>query len=96
MTQTLINQVQEALLKALEGAEEISRVRDLMANGPRRVEAVDVRLAQKGWVEIFDDRPGNESVDAAPEAWSFYAEHLIKQGIEKLTRTERARLRRAV
>lgn len=91
MTQTLINKVQEAMVKPPDGIEEVVRIIQLMEQ-PQRVTDVDVRLAAKGWVEIYDDTAGNESVDISAIAYSFYAEGLIKQAIERLTRTERARL----
>jgi hypothetical protein len=95
MTQTLIEQVQQALIKMPEGVEEIARIRDLMLS-PLRVTPIDVRLAAKGWVEIYDTTPGNEMVDISPLAYSYYAEQMIKHAVEQLTRTDRAKLNHLV
>ncbi len=95
MTQTLIEQVEEALIKMPDGIEEIARIRDLMSS-PLRIAQVDVRLAAKGWIEIYDSTPGGEMVDISPMAYSYHAEQLIKRAVEQLTRTDRAKLNHLV
>lgn len=42
---------------------QLERVYNLRAMGPLSVRAIDVDLAKMGWIEIYDDEPGNESVD---------------------------------
>lgn len=43
--------------------KEMERIINLRAYGPLEVMAVDVGLAYKGWAYVYDDDPGNESVD---------------------------------
>lgn len=42
---------------------QMVRIHELMARGPLSVKVIDIDLAQQGWISIYDDAPGNESVD---------------------------------
>ena len=49
--------------KRIEKISQLERIADLMAYGPLPVKRVDVELARLGFVEIYDEDKGNESVD---------------------------------
>ena len=42
---------------------QLDRLYNLRAHGPLSVTQIDLVLARDGWVDVYDDAPGNESVD---------------------------------
>lgn len=60
--------------------KQLDRIHELRAYGPLPVRSVDIDLAWGGWVEIYDDAEGNESVD--------YTHPCSMEAADKLERAE--------
>ena len=56
-------------VEPLVSTEEKERVSNLAAYGPLSVKEIDIQLAKKGWIEIYDTEPGNESVDLSKSGY---------------------------
>jgi hypothetical protein len=61
---------------------QLERIGKLMAYGPLPVREIDIDLALRGWVEIYDDEPGNESVDYTHPK-SMEASDILEKAMEK-------------
>lgn len=69
--------------KRIESLEELERLGNLIGLGPLSVQKIDIQLAYHGFIEIYDDEPGNESVDSVSDIHeSMEAQDLIEHAKE--------------
>lgn len=67
---------------------QLDRIYDLRAYGPLPVKIIDIDLAQMGWVDVYDDASGNESVDYTHPR-SMEADAALEKAEQRLIRLRR-------
>jgi hypothetical protein len=67
---------------------QLERIYVLRAYGPLSVRVIDIDLAQMGWVKVYDDTHGNESVDYT-HPYSMEADEALEKAEQRLIRLRR-------